>query len=580
MDLNDQNDLIEYLMLFNQAYGRPIPIKFLTDDGLDADAQEKQKRGKTFTTKDGNTIRYSEDVKNTDKVSRLKNAFKKGNREKTADGFKSKYFDYDNLPKLTEEDMKQIRNFVNAQTVDPRLVPQIRGLADQYESFVIDEIEDTGLDKEPLPEREAASRPGATMGGMEKANKDAVDALGRDTLTEMKRLNLKRLGKEARQGLNKAGGEAVKALGRDMVKAVVNDAVATVPPRIAARPREAQSWLMQQFSIYAPKIAAGLAGIALASLPGISVEFLNDMFSGGAMPLDQMAARDPVREDMRKTPEKPVVRFEPEADIREEPSAVPVEPVVKEREGSSRVDDVIDAIAGGSEPQAVAGGDELKIEMDKDIKPDVIPEVIGNTRTVAKKKRKKRDEPQPLPSRPVAKEPEPVPTAELIERAGAINVEPLVIAVAPDPEIIAAQAAEKPVLFDVDNMKPAFLSDSGPDVKISRETLFSFRRDVLGTTNNNPMLASNEQNDKNRFSNMSTFPPNLFGYMPATNEEELNEDLFGFRTPLVGSIDKAKFGRKVNMDRTNGFIFRTEAIDTAMTTQPFMNINPLMDELR
>lgn len=569
MDLNDQNDLIEYLMLFNQAYGRPMPVKFLTEDGVNADAQSKQNRGKTFTSKDGNTIRYSEDVKNNEKVSRLKNAFKKGIRVETAEGFKSKYFDYDKLPKLNDEDMKLIRNFVNARTIDPRLVPQIGGLAKDYKTFVINEIEDDGLDKEPLPEPEPEPAP-ASRAGIEKP-----------VVPTRPKVPMKELSDESKHSAMKVGRQAIDALGKDMVKAIVNDAVVQAPLRIQARPRAARSWFMEQFSIYAPKIAASLAGIALASLPGIDPQVLSKMFSGGAMPLDQMAARDPVREDIRKPVKKPAVRIEPEADIREEPSTVPVEPVVREREGSSRVDAVIDAIAGGSEPQAVAGGDELKIEMDKDITLDVVPEVMDNTRTVAKKKRKKKDKDETVPpSRPVAKDFEPVPTAEMIERAGAINVEPLVIAVAPDPEIIAAQAAEKPVLFDVDNMKPAFLSDSGPDVKISRETLFSFRRDVLGTTNNNPMLASNEQNDKHRFTNMSIFPPDNFGYKPATTRAELNEDLFGFRTPLVGSIDKAKFSRKVNMDRSDGFMFGTEAVDTTMTTQPFMDVNPLMNTLR
>lgn len=101
-------------------------------------------------------------------------------------------------------------------------------------------------------------------------------------------------------------------------------------------------------------------------------------------------------------------------------------------------------------------------------------------------------------------EPDIKHTAKTVITPDGITVEPLVMTVAPDPKIL--QNTKKFEAYDPADQKNALLvanNDPADDVIVSREALFSFRRDVLGSVDNNALLRSNMERDIVRYSDMT-----------------------------------------------------------------------------
>jgi hypothetical protein len=110
----------------------------------------------------------------------------------------------------------------------------------------------------------------------------------------------------------------------------------------------------------------------------------------------------------------------------------------------------------------------------------------------------------------------PVIQRPTLERSGvteeSITTIPLVIDIQPDPEIITDET-NKNLDFSVEDEEPVFLvknNNKQDDIKITRDALFSYRRDVLGTAKTNPFVASQEKNDFIKYSDIQLQPPRLF----------------------------------------------------------------------
>ena len=121
------------------------------------------------------------------------------------------------------------------------------------------------------------------------------------------------------------------------------------------------------------------------------------------------------------------------------------------------------------------------------------------------------------------------PTQQTAITQDGIKVEPLVMTIAPDPKIL--QDTRKFEVYDPEDQENALLvGDNNPadDLVVSREALFSFRRDVLGTVHNNPLLALNAQRDNIRYSDMTLRPARGF----TEGENDINQfDAIWIDTP-------------------------------------------------
>jgi hypothetical protein len=138
---------------------------------------------------------------------------------------------------------------------------------------------------------------------------------------------------------------------------------------------------------------------------------------------------------------------------------------------------------------------EPESEPDRDSKTEEQPDNITRPR---------RDPAKPVIQRPT------------LERTGvteeSITTIPLVIDIQPDPEIITDETNKK-LEFSVEDEEPVFLvknNNKQDDIKITRDALFSYRRDVLGTAKTNPFIASQEKNDLIKYSDIQLQPPRLF----------------------------------------------------------------------
>jgi len=99
-----------------------------------------------------------------------------------------------------------------------------------------------------------------------------------------------------------------------------------------------------------------------------------------------------------------------------------------------------------------------------------------------------------------------------------IKTVPLVIDVQPSPEIINAETNKK-LEFSVEDDAPVFLvknNNKSDDVQISRDALFSYRRDVLGTARTNPFVKRQEENDRIKYGDIKLQPPRLFTQLDDT----------------------------------------------------------------
>lgn len=120
-------------------------------------------------------------------------------------------------------------------------------------------------------------------------------------------------------------------------------------------------------------------------------------------------------------------------------------------------------------------------------------------------------EPSSEPSRRRRRRRHLKPTAKSIVTPEGITVEPLVMSVAPDPQIL--KDTKKLEAYDPAEQENAIMvmdNDPADDLVVSREALFSFRRDMLGTINNNALLAANAERDVIRYSNMTLIPARGF----------------------------------------------------------------------
>lgn len=141
-----------------------------------------------------------------------------------------------------------------------------------------------------------------------------------------------------------------------------------------------------------------------------------------------------------------------------------------------------------------------------------------------------------------------------------VSTEPLVINVVPDPKII--QDTKKTEVFDPETQGNVLfaseeLNNKKDDFKVSREALFSYRRDVLGTAKTNPFVARQQQQDLIRYSNMSTPTPNVFQPLPPNDINQFNQiwgdtpamisqgmPRFPPLAPTVDELEKKYFGQK------------------------------------
>ena len=141
-----------------------------------------------------------------------------------------------------------------------------------------------------------------------------------------------------------------------------------------------------------------------------------------------------------------------------------------------------------------------------------------------------------------------------------LSVEPLIINVIPDPKII--QDTKKTEVFDPETQGNVLfaseeLNNKKDDFKVSREALFSYRRDVLGTAKTNPFVARQQQQDLIRYSNMSMPTPNVFQPLPPNDVNQFDQiwgdtpamisqgmPRFPPLAPTVDELEKKYFGQK------------------------------------
>jgi len=140
------------------------------------------------------------------------------------------------------------------------------------------------------------------------------------------------------------------------------------------------------------------------------------------------------------------------------------------------------------------------------------------------------------------------PTAKSIVTPEGITVEPLVLTVAPDPQIL--KDTKKLEAYDPAEQENAIMimdNDPADDLVVSREALFSFRRDMLGTINNNALLAANAERDIIRYSNMTLRPARGF----IERENDINQfDQIWIDTPgRINDGSIAKFTPRPTVER-------------------------------
>ena len=139
-----------------------------------------------------------------------------------------------------------------------------------------------------------------------------------------------------------------------------------------------------------------------------------------------------------------------------------------------------------------------------------------------------------------------------------VSVEPLVINVIPDPKII--QDTKKTEVFDPEtqgNVLFATENNKKDDFKVSREALFSYRRDVLGTAKTNPFVLRQQQHEDIIYNNMRIPTPNVFQPLPPNDVNQFNQiwgdtpamisqgmPRFPPLAPTVDELEKKYFGQK------------------------------------
>ena len=139
-----------------------------------------------------------------------------------------------------------------------------------------------------------------------------------------------------------------------------------------------------------------------------------------------------------------------------------------------------------------------------------------------------------------------------------VSAEPLVINVIPDPKII--QDTKKTEVFDPEtqgNVLFASENNKKDDFKVSREALFSYRRDVLGTAKTNPFVLRQQQHEDIIYNNMRIPTPNVFQPLPPNDINQFNQiwgdtpamisqgmPRFPPLAPTVDELEKKYFGQK------------------------------------
>ncbi len=139
-----------------------------------------------------------------------------------------------------------------------------------------------------------------------------------------------------------------------------------------------------------------------------------------------------------------------------------------------------------------------------------------------------------------------------------VSAEPLVINVIPDPKII--QDTKKTEVFDPEtqgNVLFAAENNKKDDFKVSREALFSYRRDVLGTAKTNPFVLRQQQHEDIIYNNMRIPTPNVFQPLPPNDINQFNQiwgdtpamisqgmPSFPPLAPTVEELEKKYFGQK------------------------------------
>jgi len=139
-----------------------------------------------------------------------------------------------------------------------------------------------------------------------------------------------------------------------------------------------------------------------------------------------------------------------------------------------------------------------------------------------------------------------------------VSAEPLVINVIPDPKII--QDTKKTEVFDPEtqgNVLFAVENNKKDDFKVSREALFSYRRDVLGTAKTNPFVLRQQQHEDIIYNNMRIPTPNVFQPLPPNDVNQFNQiwgdtpamisqgvPRFPPLAPTVDVLEKKYFGQK------------------------------------
>jgi len=140
-----------------------------------------------------------------------------------------------------------------------------------------------------------------------------------------------------------------------------------------------------------------------------------------------------------------------------------------------------------------------------------------------------------------------------------LSVEPLVINVIPDPKII--QDTKKTEVFDPETQGNVLFApednNKKDDFKVSREALFSYRRDVLGTSKTNPFVLRQQQHEDIIYNNMRIPTPNVFQPLPPNDINQFNQiwgdtpamisqgmPSFPPLAPTVEELEKKYFGQR------------------------------------